>query len=249
MGPWLSQLVAFGVAVQRRGGTISHSDTQGQRFSPPARRTGLAGLLGGLFAEASKPAAGDAFRGSPPLSVAQIDAVAKQLRGTLSPSMQRMLKEFGTRGFYSWSLPKSHSLPQELTPCTWGGAEWYFDDGITAERTRVEWVNAVYNNLDDPYDQLWQSTIGLFAVADGDVWAIDPSAPGGERVVYLDHEGGDGHGTKLAENLTVLMDNWTRIGCVGPELWLLEPFLHPTKGIDGFGPNARRFRQSIGLAP
>lgn len=249
MGPWLQQLVEFGNAVARLGGEVHHSDSQGQQPLFPSKPKGLVDKFLHVIGMGSTSSKTPPYLGSSLLSTVQRNAVEKDFGGKLSTGMNRLLDELGTRGFYSWYFPKNFPLPGILKTCTWGRLEWYFDHGITAELRRTEWVKGVFSNPDDPYDKLWYSKVGLFNVANGDVWAIDPSSPSGERVIYLDHEGGDGHGTILAENITALMDNWTRIGCVGSELWLLKPFLDSRKGIDGFGSAAREFRSVVGLSP
>lgn len=62
-------------------------------------------------------------------------------------------------------------------------------------------------------------------------------------VVYLSHEGGEGHGRVLGHSMLDFIDRWTLLGCVGPEEWLMLPFLHrEAPYLDPVGESAQQWR-------
>ena len=65
------------------------------------------------------------------------------------------------------------------------------------------------------------------------------------KIVYLSHDGGDGHGHYLADNFKELLNNWSKVGCVGGDDWQWEPFYTEGKGIDPECENAKLWREYI----
>ncbi len=240
--PWLDSLMEVGRAVERLGGEVRFMNGDGRRYPEP-RRPGLAAAFARMMRPKQSPikfTAGDA------LEPHQWELVRAEFGGTIPSEVVAVIRELGSQGFFDWYLQGALELPPELADCTRGGIEWYFDDGIAANRGLGGW------DFDDPdgrSDQpsYWHTCVGFFHVANGDVWGIDTTPATRGRVLYLDHEGGDSHGTVLGPDIVTVMNNWCRLGCVGPEFWNLAPFLNPNTGIDGFGPAARRFRSLLSL--
>ena len=58
-------------------------------------------------------------------------------------------------------------------------------------------------------------------------------------------DGGDGHGYYLANNFKDLLNNWSKVGCVGGEDWQWEVFYTEGKGIDSECENAKLWREYI----
>jgi len=69
--------------------------------------------------------------------------------------------------------------------------------------------------------------------------------PEGEPcVVNIDQEA-DYEITYLADNFKDLLNNWSKVGCVGGEDWQWEPFYTEGKGIDSECENAKLWREYI----
>jgi hypothetical protein len=67
-------------------------------------------------------------------------------------------------------------------------------------------------------------------------------------IVYLSHDGGEGHGYRLANNFIEFIDRWSRLGFVGCEDWQWMPFTTgPENGLLPDGEAAQRFRAWLGL--
>lgn len=236
IGSWLSSLVEVGNAVRAKGGEISFM-TAGQ--SGVVRPTqGLAKIF----------KRDPVFDGGEPLTEAHLATLADQFGGPLPAELRQVVEQLGSRGGYWWDAGKRVAFPPELRVATQGGFEWYYDDGSSADDSRAEWAKAFQDLDDEVLRMYWDEAFGVLCAANGDVWAIDTSANGRGRVIYLDHEGGDDHGRLLGPDIVTVMNNWARIGCVGPEIWNLEPFLDREKGIDGFGKAAHDFRKTLGLS-
>lgn len=50
------------------------------------------------------------------------------------------------------------------------------------------------------------------------------STENGCPVIFLSHDGSDFHGSHLADSFIEFITNWSNIGCVGTEDWILEIF-------------------------
>ncbi len=53
--------------------------------------------------------------------------------------------------------------------------------------------------------------------------AGEPAPP----VIYLPH---DDESREIAPSFTAFLTAWERLGYLGPEIWMLEPFLNPAPG-------------------
>ena len=60
-------------------------------------------------------------------------------------------------------------------------------------------------------------------------------------VIYLSHEE---LSTKLADSFTSFLENWSRLCYLGPELWMLRPFLSEN-GLVGLDDKAKKVRQVL----
>ncbi|WP_346780829.1 SMI1/KNR4 family protein [Paenibacillus sp. PastM-2] len=124
-----------------------------------------------------------------------------------------------------------------------GDFSWSIKSIVAAEEERKGWEQQVFSDLDDEYDRVWHNMLGFMAVGNGDFVAFDLSVPADPPVVYLSHDGGDGHGYSLGDNFMDFMDRWSKIGCVGCEDWQLIPFMDsPVSGILPDSDNAKLWR-------
>ena len=84
-----------------------------------------------------------------------------------------------------------------------------------------------------------ENAIAFMAVGNGDHLVIDMRD---DRVKYLSHDDPDAMGVVLGPDFDAFMDAWSRLGCVGPEIWQLRPFLGP-EGLDPESVNGRTFQK------
>lgn len=237
---WLESLVEVGTAVERLGGQVRFMNGSGSRF-PDDLPTGFRRIV----ARALRPRTlTPEFTGGDALGPDQWIKLRAQCGAVLTDEIVAVVRHLGTRGYYQWSLPKELPIVKEFAGAEWGNLDWSFDNGIAANQSLQELVKTLLES-DPVLDQEWTHSIGILGVPNGDYWAVLSTTESRGKVVYLDHEGAPPF--LLGPDLATVMDNWCRIGCVGPESWLLSPFLKPGFGIDGFGPAARRFRSLLSL--
>lgn len=140
------------------------------------------------------------------------------------------------------------TLPDELSEIFSACFQISLDEVERAEENRLDWVKSVFLNEDDEYDKVWHNKLGIMTVGNGDIIALDiihdkenPS------VVYLSHDGGEGHGAILGKDFNTFLVNLIKIGGCGNEDWQMLPFITDSEaGINPDCENAKKYRELIG---
>jgi len=116
---------------------------------------------------------------------------------------------------FDWMLPDNFKMPEELLYVKWGLL--CCDIGVITEleNRRKSYVKVVAdgNEFDPEYYTPWRNNLPFHFIANGDLLSFDSMG----RVIYLSHDYGKGHGYKLADSFTDLINRWLPLGCVGPE--------------------------------
>ena len=84
-----------------------------------------------------------------------------------------------------------------------------------------------------------ENAIAFMPAGDDDHLVIDMRDG---QVKYLSRNDPDAMGAVLGPDFETFMDAWSRLGCVGPEMQQLRPFLGP-EGLDPESVNGRSFRE------
>jgi len=95
-----------------------------------------------------------------------------------------------------------------------------------------------WDDIDDII-ALLNHSISFMDIGNGDHLVIDTRDG---KVKYLSHEGPEAIGVVLGRDFNDFMMRWSQLGCVGPEIWWLEPFL-TDEGLNPDCPNGKRFRK------
>lgn len=228
-------------AAHIQGADVVFGDAEGRRY--------VNGKLEGasrwksLLSKASQSVCGALGPGRP-LDRDELATVASHFAGTIPPGLREFLDAFGARGYCKWTFPDQPKQPSPFDTASCGGIEWMFTDNFELAATLKGWIEGIDEAEVHP---AWRTSVGLFPVANGDVWAIDTDYKHLGRVLYFDHEQPGIEPILLGPDLATVMDQWTRLGCVGPESWILGPFLDPTTGINASLPSSRSLRASVGL--
>jgi SMI1/KNR4 family protein SUKH-1 len=181
-----------------------------------------------------------------PTSTAAVEAVEADLGIAIPGSFRTVLLEFSRKVDVRWLLPDQPKLP--FRGMFSGECYWDITQLADLERVRQGWVEHVFSNSDDPYDRVWHNKLTVLAVPNGDCVALDMASPSEPPVVYLSHDGGEGHGYVLGKSFIEFIDNWSLLGCPGSEDWQMMPFLpDSTSGLDPNCENARVWRKWFGL--
>ncbi|MDG0809114.1 SMI1/KNR4 family protein [Cohnella rhizosphaerae] len=192
----------------------------------------------------------DGYHIKAPSKIESIQEVEETLGIKLPISFTKTVLEFSSGFEMNWSLPDDEDLevplPTELKGIFAGNFSWSLKDIINIEQDRKGWELEVFSNFEDDYDRIWHNKLGLMEVGNGDYLAFDLSIPIDPPVIYLSHDGGEGHGYILGNNFIDFMNRWTRIGCVGCEDWQLMPFMNDSSmGILPDGKNAIQWRKYL----
>ncbi len=176
----------------------------------------------------------------PPASEREVCEVERALGLRLPDSFRRVLSGFAAEFRLRWVLPKQARPPFRGIFC--GDFGWSLRELAALEASRQRWVRECFPDEKNDYDRVWHRKLAVHAVKNGDLVALDlasPSAP----LVYLSHDGGEGHGHVLGADFERALTQWARLGFVGAEDWQWLPFASgPSSGLDAECKNARRWR-------
>ena len=110
-------------------------------------------------------------------------------------------------------------------------------EGWNPETWSKEEVSALGENADE-IRALLENAIAFMPVGNGDHLVIDTRD---DAVRYLSHDDPEAMGMILGRSFDDFMDAWSRLGCIGPEIWQLQFFLGPF-GLDPESVNSQAFQ-------
>lgn len=94
---------------------------------------------------------------------------------------------------------------------------------------------------------MWHDKLAISEVGNGDFLAVDLDPAAAGAIVYLSHDDGEGHGHRLAADLTDLVDRWAPLAFAGQEDWQWLPFTADGGPIDPTCEAAHQWRALLGL--
>src|SRR5687767_2622669 len=163
-------------------------------------------------------------------------------------SFSSVLTSFASRVEVTWSLPEDAEPPVPLEEIFSGICSWDLARLGEINLKHQDIVRRSFHDTDDPSQKLWHNKLIFQKVENGDRLALDLSVEGQSPVIYLSPFRGRGNGYKLGENFEDFIERWTLVGCPGPEIWQMLPFIpSPTSGIDPDSRNAKLWRTWFGL--
>lgn len=174
----------------------------------------------------------------PALTHSQVSELSQNLNLNLPTALIRFLEE-GCSGLditYVWELDDEDAVQlRELfgrKSEIWGGSPFCVaSEFVTWKRETTELsTNSWVAESEDA--QVWAFSLPIAAMPNGDYLALDLRGESEDPpVVYLSHEE---LSTKLSGSFTDFLTNWAGLCYLGPELWLLSPFVtqHGLVGID-----------------
>jgi len=183
-----------------------------------------------------------------PANKKEIEQVEKELGYQLPNGFKQALLTISSHCEFSWFLPDKFPLPKELRQIFCGDLHWGIDYIVEFNESKDGWIRNVFPNIDNEYDQVWHNKFVFQEVGNGGYLSIDLTEGNYGKIIYLSHDDGEGHGYIMANSFSELIQNWSLIGCVGPEDWQWLPFCNNrSEGIDPNCPNAQLWRQTIGI--
>jgi len=178
----------------------------------------------------------------------ELIAIEKDLGHQIPDEFRKILLTISGHCDLSWFLPDDFELPDALDEIFSGNLEWGTKFIIDFHKRKEAWIKEVFPNPEDEYDKVWYNKFVFQAVGNGDFLAIALDKEDYGKIVYLSHDGGEGHGYILANSFEELLSNWGEIGFVGAEDWQWLPFVENERsGILADNKNAIRWKELIGL--
>lgn len=179
-----------------------------------------------------------------PATVDQIESIEHKLGVSLPESFKHVLLHFSAAFSFRWFLPDDFELPDKYRGIFSGRVDWNLNNIVEIDEERRGWIEHVFPDPEDKYDKVWHQKLAFLEVGNGDYFAFDLSEQREYPIVYLSHDDGEGHGYSLGNNFIKFLDNWSRIGFVGPEDWQWMPFvLSRESGIVSESESANEFRK------
>lgn len=184
----------------------------------------------------------------PPAKPIEVDRAEAKLGFKLPPSFREVVTTVSSQIGFWWYSPDGVEFPPPFRSNFSGQLEWSLEHISKYEQGRMGWVESVFPNADDAYDAVWHNKLAFSAIGNGDYLAIDLSPTNYERIVYLSHDDGGGHGHVLADDFADLLRRWVPLACAGAEDWQWLPFTNDQDSrIDPTCENAKAWRGLLGL--
>jgi len=159
-----------------------------------------------------------------PVSLEEIKALEENLNIELPSDFKHVLCEYSSGVDFNWHMDGDEIESFEAIFC--GGSDgilWDFSQLERMYKNYKDWIKVCFPDPNNEYDKIWYDKIPFLEVGNGDIIAFD-AMEAGYPVVFLSHDGSDFHGSRLAGNFIEFITNWSNIGCVGTEDWILEIF-------------------------
>ncbi len=181
-----------------------------------------------------------------PATERELAKIEAELGRPLPTSLRHLVQTLGGSLDFSWFLPEGYELPEPFGELTFGTVELDINGLVEMDESRRDWAEACFSDADDPYNVLWHRSLGFLPVGNGDIIAFDLREDTSDPpVIYLSHDCDEAHGACLGDSFADFMLNWSRLGFVGPECWLLRPFLDGEPGTLNSTEAAARKWQSL----
>ena len=187
------------------------------------------------------------YKIEPPAKEEEILEAEKKLGYRIPEDFRDILLNYSSYFEYFWSYEEKNNieLPSNLKHIFSGDLHWRINLLVNFEVSRKDWIEGCFPDYNDEYDRVWHNKMPFYEVGNGDYLAIELEKENYGKIVYLSHDGGDGHGYYLANNFKELLSNWSKVGCVGGEDWQWLTFYRSGVGIDPSCENAKLWADFI----
>lgn len=112
------------------------------------------------------------------------------------------------------------------------------DELADLKQQAMDWANETWIVDEEEDFALWASTIPFAQLRNGDFIGFNKIG----QIVYLNH---DDESSVIANTFDEFWTTWQQIYFVGPEWWMLEPFMNEDKRLDPTSPNIPTFRAAF----
>jgi hypothetical protein len=184
----------------------------------------------GALAKFAPPHRETELRVNPPAPLAKLRQVQQSMPERIPESLSRVLLEFSESAYLFWLVDESRlSLPSALRSVYYGQCELELDAIPHLCRDWFVPENLVRSpehggRCDFDYTSLFP----FMVVDNGDMLLLVRTGEHAGKVVYFAHD--NGSLPILAQSLDAFLEPWFELGCPGPDLYCLSPFLDSETG-------------------
>ncbi len=186
-----------------------------------------------------------------PASESDIASIEAQLKHPIPSDLRRLFATFSRHIQFGWDWLNPLDLEEFHFPRFYGGIRLGLSlkalpglqdcllDTDTLNIQEKAWMEADYPDV----LSLEAQAFPFLEVGNGDCLVIDLRDG---HVKYLSHDDPDETGKVLGQDFHHFMGQWSALGCLGPEIWILEPFLDEN-GFNAQGTRSQMLRAKLGL--
>ena len=188
---------------------------------------------------------------APPASESDLADIEAHLEHPIPSQLRHMFTTFSQHLQFGWDWPNQLDLAELHFPRIYGGIRL----GLSLKT--LPRLQDCLLNIDalSPQEKAWiendypdvlsleAQAFPFLEIGNGDCLVIDLRD---RHVKYLSHDDPDETGRVLGQNFHHFMDQWSVLGCLGPESWMLEPFLDEN-GLNAQGARSHILRTKLGL--
>lgn len=179
----------------------------------------------------------------PALNTYQIVALASAIQPITLPRVyQHFLAQVSGGIDYQFSFQ-----PEGADDSTSGGARLFKASQLVEDlQSCKDWATDTWIADSEEDQELWLNGLPFAAMANGDYLALDLRSKADDPpVLYLSH---DDASSEIAPSLSAFLSAWERLGYIGPENWVLEPYLNEESHLSADGDAAQELRRLLGIS-
>lgn len=178
------------------------------------------------FVRKGKEVHGDLFEGECQFSMSSSEEILHNVEGEMGKLPEGLRDFFGAAtvvDFWYRLLPGGEG-EEEKRPLAQGALNIILDDLPKLKSDCEGWANETWIAEEPEIQQVWLEAIPFASLPNGDFLAVSPGGETQNEVVYLNHED---EGFTIAPSFAAFLHDWEALFYLGPEHWVLEPFLDP----------------------
>lgn len=217
-------------------------------------KTTLEGVCAGLSPFCDNPLFAPVVQFDEPAGLDDIERIEDIVGCKMPAALREFFTTVSRRVCFTWSIKPPFGWPEKLRGVTHGNFTLDLDE-----------VARIYQAWNPPWLNLHSATFGgecrydytelfpVLEIGNGDAILLVKSGPDLGHVVCFTHEGAsndpldDVYMPTLSDSFESFLDTWITLGCPGPEIWEVAPFLDlATKRLSAETDLAKLWRSHIG---
>lgn len=167
---------------------------------------------------------------APPANGADISEIKKRIAPITLPSIYvAVIQGVGSKFEYNYHFDADDVVEKLGLDCVAGGGRFFDLAALPKDLAECkQWAEETWISESEEDMDIWLNALPFGAMSNGDYLGLDlRSNQDNPQVLYLSH---DDESKVIAHNLSHFLEAWQRLCFIGPESWMLEPFLNEEDG-------------------